>query len=387
MVMAGATPFRVAVEASVIDEVLDTVRAYRWERLADAGGWSAGTSVSALRALCQTWTEDFDWRAVEARVNGLPNFHAEIAGRRLHFLHVKGSAPRALLLTHGWPGSFLEFLDVIEPLAHPERFGGDPADGFDVIVPSLPGYAFSDAPAAPMGPRAVAKTLHHLMTEVLGYRRFIAQGGDWGSAISGWMAHDFPAACAGVHLNMALVQRAGLAAETDAERAYVARREQTRERESAYAHLQATRPQTLAFAMVDNPVGVAGWMLEKFAAWSDIPRADGAPAMPPALRDKALANIMLYAVTNSFQTSTWIYKGRIDEGGVSFAADAFIETPTGIAAFPDPVFRMPPRSMVARSYNVVHWSDMDAGGHFAAMEAPSAFAADVRAFARGLSAV
>jgi pimeloyl-ACP methyl ester carboxylesterase len=381
------SPFKVSVKDETLAHIQNRVRTFPWERLRDAGGWSAGTGVASLRRLADRWTTGFSWRTVEERLNSFPQFRVDLDGLALHFLHIRGSARRALLLIHGWPGSCLEFLDVLEPLANPERFGGDPADGFDLIVPSLPGFAFSSAPVAPMGPRAIARLFDSLMTEVLGYSRYIAQGGDWGSAISGWLACDFPTACAGIHLNMALVQRRELAFRTDAEQSYAARRARVREAEGAYAHLQSTRPQTLSFAMVDNPVGVAAWILEKFAAWSDIPRPSTEPDIGAAFDDdRLLANIMTYVIDDRFQTSTWIYKGRIDERSETFPADSFISVPTGIAAFPDPVFAMPPRSLVEQTYNVVHWTDMAKGGHFAAMEAPRAFAEDIRLFARTIAA-
>jgi pimeloyl-ACP methyl ester carboxylesterase len=381
------SPFKVDVPDETLVRIDNQVRGFPWERLRDAGGWSAGTSIASLRRLAERWTTGFNWRDAEARLNSFPQFRVDINGVGLHFIHIRGSTRRALMLIHGWPGSCLEFLDVIDPLAHPDRFGGDSADGFDLIIPSLPGFAFSDAPLAPMGPRAIAGLFNSLMTDVLGYSGYIAQGGDWGSAISGWLAHDFPAACTGIHLNMALVQRPDLEFSTDAERAYAARRARVRETESAYAHLQSTRPQTLSFAMLDNPVGIAAWILEKFAAWSDIPRSNGEPDIAAAFDDdRLLSNIMTYVLNDRFQTSTWIYKGRLDERSETFPAATFINVPTGIAAFPDPVFAMPPRSLVEQSYRIIHWTDMAKGGHFAAMEAPQAFTTDVQAFARKLAA-
>lgn len=376
-------PFRVAVPDETLDRIRDQVRLYPWNRLRDAGAWQAGTGIAELRRLAEYWTDGFDWRKVEAKLNGFPQYRAEIDGLAVHFLHVRGSARRPLLLTHGWPGSCLEFLDVIERLADPGKFGGDPADGFDLIIPSIPGFGFSDAPAAPMGPRAVARLFHTLMTDMLGYERFIAQGGDWGSAISAWIAHDFPDSCSGLHLNMALVQRADLVFASEAEQAYAARRARIRETESGYALLHSTRPQTLGFAMLDNPIGIAAWILEKFGRWCDVPWVDGAPDIAAVIDDDhLLANIMTYVLDDRFQTSTWIYKGRMDERSEAFPPGTVISVPTGVAAFPDPVFAMPPRSLIAQSYTVVHWTEVPKGGHFAAMENPEAFVADIRAFAR-----
>lgn len=385
--MPAAEPFRVAVPDAVLDRILARVRDFPWEGLADAGGWSCGTDLGTLRDLCARWTGGYDWRAEEARLNRLPQCRVAVEGEALHAVHLPGvgPAPMPLLLTHGWPGSFDEFAEVVGPLADPGRFGGDPADAFHVVAPSLPGYAFSDRPARPLGPRAIAGRLRGLM-EALGHPRFLAQGGDWGAHVSGWLGHDHPEACLGLHLNMVLLQAADAGpASPDAE-AHAAARRETQEREGGYAHQQATRPQTLGLAMVDNPVGVAAWILEKFAAWSDLPRGpDGAPDLWARHdRDRMLTGIMLYLVTGAFPTSTWIYRGRADEGSGQLPAGGRVRVPTGIAAFPDPVFAPPPREQAALSYDVVRWTAMPRGGHFAALEAPDLFVAELRAFARML---
>jgi pimeloyl-ACP methyl ester carboxylesterase len=375
--------FHIDVPAAVIDRILRRVTDYDWSNVPDAGGWSAGAGIAEMRRLGSYWVEQFQWRAAEAQLNRFPHFMTTCSGQRLHFVHVRGSAPRALLLTHGWPGSFFEFLELIEPLAFPGRFGGDASQGFDVIVPSLPGYGFSGPPLRPIGPRAIAKLFHELVTGPLGYTSFIAQGGDIGSMVSAWIAHDYPEACRGLHLNMVVTHAMGAAPETDEERAYFANFRAIRERESGYSHLQSTRPQTLAYAMADNPVGVAAWILEKFAAWSDIPRPGGIPDLAAAYsEDQLLTNIMIYLVTESFATSTWLYKGRLDEDSALLPAP--VKVPAAIAAFPDPVFAMPPRSLVEKSYSVARYTSMAHGGHFAALEAPEALIGDIRAFAAQL---
>lgn len=382
--MSKARPFTIAVPDDVLDGIRSRVRAYDWDALPDAGQWWHGTSMAYLRDFTRYWLEEYDWRASEAALNRWPQFKAEVDGLELHFIHVKGSQPqpRAMIVSHGWPGSVAEFLEIIEPLAHPERFGGDAADGFDLVVPSLPGYGFSGRPASPIGPRETGRLFHRLMTDVLGYERYLAQGGDWGSAVSGWMGADHAPACAAVHLNMAFVRAQGVEAQTEEEHAFDQRMKLSMMLEGAYFQLQATKPQTLAFAMMDSPVGVAAWILEKFAAWSDLPRdAANAPDLSARYtRERLLTNIMIYLVTKSFATSTWMYRGMALQSPREFPAP--VSVPVGVAAFPDPCFPPPPRSLAERSYNIVHWTPMTRGGHFAAMEEPQLLIDDIRAFAR-----
>lgn len=378
-------PFRIDVPQAKLDAILARVRDYSWDALPDAGGWAHGTSIPFMRDLCRHWLDRYDWRAAEADLNRLPQFKADADGLALHFVHVKGvgPSPKPLVITHGWPGSFFEFAGVVGPLADPARFGGDPADAFDVVVPSMPGYGFSDRPSAPIGPRSVARHIDALMKDVLGYHRYIAQGGDWGGAISGWLGHDHPA-CGAVHLNMVTGTSQSMKPETEAEKAWAAQLSKVLDEEGGYRMLQATRPQTLAFAMHDSPVGVAAWIVEKFAAWSDLPRgADGAPDLLARYSmDALLTNIMIYLVTDSFATAAWLYRGRQIEQPLRFPGR--VSKPTGVAAFPDPCFKPPPRSFVEKGFDVIHWTDMARGGHFAALEEPELFVGDVRAFGRKL---
>jgi pimeloyl-ACP methyl ester carboxylesterase len=382
-----ARPFTVDIPQARLDAIRERVAAFRWDAFPDAGGWSAGAGVADVRRLCDHWLNGYDWRAQEARINRLPQFVATADGQSLHFVHIRsggggsggdsGGARAPILLLHGWPGSFLEFEEVIAPLV---------ADGHDVIVPSLPGYAFSGRPDHPIGPRRVGAILHALMTGTLGYDRYLVQGGDWGSAIGAWMAHDRPQAVAGLHLNMVLIQAKDASPSSPEERAWAARRAELAQEEAAYAQLQGTRPQSLAYAMIDSPVGVLAWITEKFGAWSDLPRTDGgAPDLFAGWsEDWLLTNAMLYLATDAFPTSTWLYKGRIAEGSGTFPAGARVRVPTGVAAFPDPVFPPPPRSQAEKTYDIVRWTDMAEGGHFAAAERPDAWLADVRAFVAGL---
>ena len=380
-------PFVIDVATRRLDEIRARVEAFDWDAVPDAGGWNSGVGLADLRRLVDHWLQRYDWRTQEAQLNLLPQFLADVGDQKLHYVHVRGSgAGRPLLLLHGWPGSFLEFARLVDPLAHPERHGGRAEDGFDVVVPSLPGYAFSGRPARPIGPRATAGLMHTLMTDVLGYDRFLVQGGDWGAAIAAWMAHDHPQACLGLHLNMVLLQAGDVKPQTDEERAWADKRATMNQAEGGYSHLQGTKPQTLAVAMSDSPVGVAAWILEKFAAWSDLPRrADGSPDLWTSYdEDLLLTNIMLYVAPRSFPTSTWIYRGRVLEGSGTFPEGSRIAVPTGVAAFPDPVFAPPPRSLVQRTYDVARWTDMPRGGHFAALEQPDLLIDDLQAFAASL---
>lgn len=381
------SPYTISISARMLDRIRQRVRDYPWDAMLDAGGWRCGTNVQALKQLTDYWIDGFDWRAQKARLNRFPQFIATVDGIDLHFYHVKASSTgRALLLTHGWPGSIVEFLNVIEPFAHPETFGGNADDAFDVIVPSLPGYGFSGRPQEPIGPRRIAALFDKLMTEVLGYDAYIAQGGDWGAGVSAWLGFDHADACRGVHLNMQMVQPA-LKPATEAEQAWSQRSNELQREEGAYVRQQATKPQTLAFGLMDSPVGIAAWILEKFVAWSDLPRAaDGTPDVRSLDRDMLLTNIMCYVATNSFATSLWLYHGWLYvERSQKFPPGQRCETPTGFAAFPDPYLPPPPRSWIEKGYNLVRYTPMPRGGHFAALEAPDLFVSDVRAFARVLA--
>ncbi|MCY0389704.1 alpha/beta fold hydrolase [Robbsia sp. Bb-Pol-6] len=378
--MSDPIPFAIDVPQGRLDEIRAQVAAFDWDALPDAGAWDAGVGLADLRRLTDYWLARFDWRAQERALNRLPQFTLDLDGQTLHYVHARGAGsngPRGskppILLLHGWPGSFIEFAQVIGPLV---------ADGHDVIVPSLPGYAFSGRPARPIGPRATAALMHRLMREGARAERYLVQGGDWGATIGSWLAYDQPQAVVALHLNMVLLQAADVQPDTAAERAWAQRRATLAEAEGGYSHLQGTRPQTLGIAMSDSAVGLAAWILEKFGVWSDVPRRpDGSPDLWRRFdEDLLLTNIMLYLAPRSFVTSTWLYRGRVREGSGTLPAGARIGTPTAVAAFPDPAFPPPPRSQAEKTYNVVRWTDMPAGGHFAALEEPARWLADVRAF-------
>ncbi|MGR9354992.1 epoxide hydrolase family protein [Rhizobium leguminosarum] len=369
-----AMPFTIHVPDQRLDEIRRKVEAYDWDQLADAGGWRSGVGKADLQRLVKFWLNQFDWREVERRLNRRPQFTTELDGQRLHFIHVAGNGTKPpLLLLHGWPGSFIEFEQMIDPLV---------ADGHDVVVPSLPGFAFSNPVKGILGPIQIGELLHSLMVELFGEARYLVQGGDWGSEIATRMAYSHPQALLGIHLNMVPVAAADVRPTTTEEEEWQARFAANGDRERGYSHEQGTRPQTLGVAMADSPVGAAAWILEKFGVWSDLPkRDDGSPDLWALFsEEQLLTNIMLYVAPPAVVTATWIYQGEREEGADKIAAGTRVEVPTGVAAFPDPVFIPPPRSYAEKTYNVTQWTEMPRGGHFAALEEPKLLLAEVRRF-------
>ena len=379
-------PFRIEVPQTTLDAIRAKVRGYDWHEAPRGPGledsWAYGANLAFMQRLCAYWAEEYDWRKWETELNRFPQFIADVDGLDIHFYREEGSgpSPSSLILSHGWPGSVFEFLHIIEKLTHPERFGGDPRDAFTVIVPSLPGYGWSGKPERPIGPRTVARYFDRLMTDVLGLPGYIAQGGDWGSAISGWMAYEGKG-CKAAHLNMFGWRSPGVHPETSEEKEYAARAAQLFELEGAYFREHTTKPQTLSYAMMDSPVGACAWVVEKFHGWSDTRK--GFEAI--YTKDQLLTNVMIYLVTRTFNTATWLYRGLAeDPGGPPVPNRARIEKPVGIAAFPIDLIPFPPRSLVQRHMNVTHWTDFSEGGHFAALERPDDLVNDIRAFARTL---
>jgi pimeloyl-ACP methyl ester carboxylesterase len=386
--MVEVSAYRVEIPQRRLDAIHEAVVAFDWDDfpnlIEDGDTWAAGTSLAFLRRLCAYWTSDFDWRAQEAAINRFPQFMADVDGQRIHLLHERGSGPTdaALVLTHGWPGSIVEFTGVIERLAHPERFGGQAVDGIDVVVPALPGFGFSGRPSAPVGPRQISGTWDRLLREGLGYQRYIAQGGDWGSMVSAMAGLDHSIAkgggCEAIHLNY-FGSRADGVAETEEDRAFEARCQPFLRDGRAYSEAQRTRPQTLGLAMQNNPVGQAAWIIDKFHAWSDL--GGGEPDKVFSF-DELLSNIMFYVATGSFTTSSWIYRAAQYEVMRVLPQGTRIEVPTAFASFAHELRPLPPRRLLERTYNLVQFNEFTQGGHFAALERPDEFVVDVTNFVR-----
>ena len=380
---ANVQPFQFHVADDVLKAITNRVATYPWHEMPDDGGWDYGTNMEYLKELCAYWVNDFDWRAQEKRLNGFSQFIAPVDDINMHFIHEQGSgdAPMPLMISHGWPGSVAEFLDLIEPLAHPERFGGEPSDSFTVVAPSLPGFGFSGRPPRPYGPRKMASVINTLMTKTLGFQGYMAQGGDWGGAVCSWLGFDHAPACKAIHINI-LTMRHPDGPQTPAEKAWEAQFDNDQIMQDGYRTQQATRPQTLSYAMMDSPVGIAAWIIEKFHDWSDVEVGEIEAAHT---KDELLTNIMIYITTRTFNTASWIYYGRREEGGRILSPEGKrVEVPTGCAVFPAEMLNWPPRSYVERIYNVKHWTEMPRGGHFAAMEEPDLLLEDIRKFARTL---
>jgi pimeloyl-ACP methyl ester carboxylesterase len=374
------SPYTIDIADERLAAIKAKVEAYDWGQLPDAGGWTAGVGVDDLKRLVAYWRDAYDWRKVEYRLNQLPNFTTDVEGERLHFVHIRGDGSKPpILLLHGWPGSYLEFERLIAPLA---------ADGHDVIVPSLPGFAFSRPITGIIGPRRAGELMHALMVQLFEQTRYVVQGGDWGAHIASWMAYTMPDSLLGFHINMVSIFAEDAIPTTPEEKDLISRRAAILDWETGYNHEQETRPQTLGVAMADSPVGAAGWILEKFGKWADLPKLDdGSPDLWSKFSEEdLLTNIMLYVATSSVVTATWIYHGKRLEGSDRFPAGTRVKLPMGVAAFPDPVFLPTPRSFAEKTYNVVHWSEMSSGGHFAALEQPDLMLADLRVFISTITA-
>ena len=374
---AGVRPFRVDIPNPVVDRILSRVRDTRLPDRLDGSDWRYGADWDYMKSLAAYWISQFNWRKAEANLNRYPQFQARVGDYDIHFYHVKGSGPNPLplILTHGWPGSVFEFLEAIGPLTAAGQ------DSFDVVVPSLPGFGFSSKPQGrPIGPPSTARLWHSLMTDVLGYKKYGAQGGDWGNAVTTQLARQFPASLAGIHLNGAGgVAQVPEAEQTDEIRAWVRAVTAFRAREMDYFGEQQNRPQTVAFALADNPLGAAAWMIEKLKVWSD----SGDDLDKTFTKDQVLTNVMLYLVTDTVGTGVWFYRGSSEDAAP--AAAGRIEVPTGFASFPkEMVVLNPPQAALARTYNVVRYTKMPRGGHFACLEQPQLLVEDIRAFFRPL---
>jgi pimeloyl-ACP methyl ester carboxylesterase len=372
--------FEIHVDDSVLEDLNDRLARTRFPDQIAGTGWEYGIPIDYLRELVDYWRDTYDWRAQEGRLNELPHFRTRIDGQSIHFIHARSAHADAfpLLLMHGWPGSIVEFLDVIPRLTDPEAHGGEAGDAFHVIAPSLPGYGFSE-PTRTCGweVRRIARAFIELMRR-LGYTRYGAQGGDWGAQLATRIGALDPEHCAAVHVNMPVASRPKDPGPlSDEEKAGLAAMAHFQREESGYALEQATKPQTLGVALNDSPAGLLAWVVEKFRTWSDC----GGQPESIFTRDQLITNVMLYWVTQTITSSARLY-WESKHGGLWDETPDFVAVPTGVARYPKEEVLRFPRSWVERQYNVTHWAVMPRGGHFAAMEQPALFVADLRGFFR-----
>lgn len=379
--MAEFRNFRVKISEADIADLRARLERTRWPDAETVSDWSQGIPSAYVRELAEYWAKDYDMQRVASRLNAHPQFQATIGELDIHFLHVRSPHPdaRPLILTHGWPGSVVEFLDVIGPLTEPERFGGSVEDAFHVVIPSLPGYGFSAKPTTPgVGIERIAEAWNELMV-ALGYRHYYAQGGDWGAFVTTAMAIKRPGGLLGIHVNMALASPealAGLGELTPDEQA-VGGLPAYLEQEGAYAVQQATRPQTLGYGLADSPVGQLAWVTEKFYAWTD---CDGHPENVVA-RDLLLDNVMVYWLTNSGASSARLYW----ESFAMISSFDEVALPSAYSSFPKEIVNVSERWLRTRFTDLRYYHAVAKGGHFAALEQPDTFVDELRAGIRALS--
>ncbi len=371
--MSEPVPFHLDIPEAELDELRSRLRAARWPERELVADWSQGTPLSWVQEMCAYWADGYDWRRCEARLNGLGQHVVHVDGHDIHALHVESPSPHAvpLVLTHGWPGSVVEFLDVIGPLTDPAAHGGDPADAFHVVVPSLPGYGLSSKPTSVgTGTARIADLWVELMAS-FGYDRFGAQGGDWGAVVTTCLGAQHPDRLIGIHLNMPLGRRDREVTDlTEAEQRALAEGAEHREWGTGYSKQQSTRPQTIGYSLVDSPVGLAGWILEKFHAWTDC----GGHPENVLTKDQLLDNLMLYWLPATGASAARLYWESFRQIGRGQVA-----VPTGCSLFPHEIARPSRRWAEVNYSNIVYWNELDRGGHFAAFEQPTTFVDEVRA--------
>jgi epoxide hydrolase len=374
----GVRPFRIETAESELADLRGRLLRTRWPERETADDWSQGVPLAYLQEVVNYWAKQYDWRAREARLNRFAQFKTRLGGLDIHFIHVRSANANALplIITHGWPGSIAEFQKVIEPLTDPAAHGGRDQDAFHVVCPSLPGYGFSDKPAAPgCGVERIAELWDELMAR-LGYEQYVAQGGDWGAAVTTQIGMQNRGRCTAIHLNMPLASPPAEALKNPdpAEAKALALMKHYSEVESGYSILQATRPQTIGYGLADSPALQAGWILEKFQAWTD---CDGHPENV-LTRDELLDNVMLYWLPGNGASSARLYWESFRK---SFARNApAVSLPTGCSLFAKELSQ-PPRAWAERRYsNLTYWNEVPKGGHFAAFEQPELFVREIRAY-------
>src|SRR5882762_973771 len=381
---AAPIPYRLHVDDDVLADLKSRLARVRWPDEVPDNHWKYGTDLPYLKSLVEYWRDRYDWRKQEAEFNRFSQYKVRLAGIEVHYIREEGKGPKPLplLISHGWPGSVYEFHKIIPMLTDPARFGGDAADAFTIVAPSLPGYTFSFTPNQQrFSVEQIADVFAELMTGVLGYKRFAAQGGDWGAFVTSRLGYAYPERLAGIHINLLSLRRDTAMPEnpTEEEKRYFEQRAHWMKEEVGYTWIQGTKPQTLAYALTDSPVGLAAWIVEKFHTWSDHQSdLDGYIG-----RDAMVTNIMLYWVTGAIGSSFWPYYARM-HGPWPIPDGARIQVPMGYAEFPKEILR-PPRSLAEKMYpDIRRWSKMPKGGHFAALEQPELLAQEIREFFRPL---
>lgn len=375
--MTQPQTFQIEAPQATLARIAQRLQDYAWPQLPQGEAWKMGTDEAGLRGLVDHWLNGFDTDAQLRRLNGQPQYRAQAGGIGLHYVHHRSEGARGLplVLMHGWPSSYVEYLEVAQALA------GD----HDVVVVSLPNAGFSDKSPTLMGPRAMAHTVHALMTEVLGYPRYVAHGSDWGAILASWLGNDFPAEVAGIHMSMISPRFVAGAVQGPEEQQWLAGFRERFEDDGAYFRQQTSRPHTLAFLLGDSPVGLLSWQAEKFMAWSDPAQGSaGQKIADPVWKDRLVLNTLLQLLGGTAASSTLIYRGLAVEGAPGFPNGGRVNVPVAIAAMRDPAFPAPPRSLVERVYRVERWTEYAHGGHFPGYEAPDLLGADLTAFARGL---
>ena len=367
------TPFKVSVPAADIADLRRRLSLVRWPSAETVPDASEGVPLARMKALVDYWQHGYDWRRFEAQINRLPQFRTTIDGLGIHFIHVRSPHAEAtpLLLTHGWPGSVVEFMKVIEPLTNPTAHGGRAEDAFHLVIPSLPGFGFSDAPTAPGWNMARVAKAWGVLMQRLGYSRFVAQGGDWGAAVTTWMAKLQVPGLAAIHLNLPLLFPPPIQGQpTDEEKKALGQLQRYRDELGAYAALMRTRPQTIGYALNDSPVGQAAWIYEKFIEWTD---SDGNPEAV-LRKDAMLDDISLYWFTRTGTSSARLYR---ESFGKDFATQK-LDIPVAVSVFPAELYR-PLKKWGERVYSkLIYWNEAPRGGHFAAFEQPAIFVTEVR---------
>jgi len=378
-------PYKIEIPDSVLDDLKSRLERTRWPDELPGTGWDYGSNLDYVKELVEYWRTKFDWHAQEKLINSFSHFKSKVDGLNIHFIHEKGKGPNPmpLVITHGWPGTFFEMYKVIPMLSDPASHGGDPADAFDVVAPSMPGYGFSDATdKRGLSVLSIGDLWAKLMSENLGYQKFAAQGGDWGARVTAKLGLSHGDKVIGIHTTSTSsptpYQGPGIRELSEAENAMLAQRVQWLADEGGYSHIQATKPQTLSYGLNDSPAGLAAWIVEKYRTWSDC----GGDVESRFTKDELLTTITIYWVTQSINSSTRLYYESFFQAW-DLAKDEKIQVPVAIASFPREN-SVPLREWAERSFNIQQWTDMPSGGHFAALEEPDRLVEDIRKFFRGL---